>query len=87
MGTECSAFRCVVIPVHWLSALPVGLCPESTRQVTWSRKVGLTSGLRTKVTPQDWVSALHEDSNQKGLPLLLWGPCAQGAQMALGVFL
>jgi len=44
MGTECSAFRCVVFPVYWSSAVPVGLCPESTRQVAWSRKVGLTCG-------------------------------------------
>jgi len=28
------------------------VCPESTRQVAWSKKVGLTSGLRPEVDPQ-----------------------------------
>jgi len=85
MGTECYAFRRVVHPIHWLSALPVGVCPESTRQVTWNRKVGLTSGLGPVVAPH--VLALCEGTNQKVLPLLLLGPCVQGAQMALGVVL
>jgi len=42
MGTECSALGRVVFPIYRSSAVPVGLCPEFTRQVTWSRKVGLT---------------------------------------------
>jgi len=44
MGTECSALGRVVFPIYRSSAVPVGLCPEFTRQVTWSRKVGLTCG-------------------------------------------
>jgi len=76
-----------LFPVYWSSGVPVGVCPESTRQVTWSGKVGLTSGFRPGVPSQSWVSALHEGSNQKSLPRLHSGPCAQGAQMALGVFL
>jgi len=80
MGTECSAFRRVVIPVYWCSGVPVGMCTESTRKITWSRKVGLASGLGPGVTSQICFSALCE----KGLPRLRSGPSAQEAQMALG---
>jgi len=41
------------------------VCPKSTRQVTWSRKVGRTSGLGPKVAPWGWVPACHEGSNWK----------------------
>jgi len=41
MGTECSAFRRVVFLIYRPSAVPVGLCPVFTRQVTCSRKLVL----------------------------------------------
>lgn len=34
------------------------VCPESTRQVNWSRKVGLTSALMSVWAPGGWLSAL-----------------------------
>jgi len=86
MGTECSAFRPVVIPVHWLSTVPVGMYLKSTSQVTWSRKFDLTSRLKPEVPPLGSFSALCEGSNQKGL-LLLLGPCVQGPLMVLALFL
>ncbi|EDL87789.1 rCG19984, partial [Rattus norvegicus] len=55
MGTECSAFGRVVFPLYRSSAVPVGLCLEFTRQVTCSRKVGLTCGPEAQV--RSWGAA------------------------------
>jgi len=60
------------------------VCPEYTRQATWGRNIGLTSGLGPEITPWSWVSSLCAGRNQKALPPLPLGPCEQGAQMALG---
>jgi len=49
MGTECSAFGRVVFPLYRSSAVPVGLCLEFTRQLSCSRKVGLTCGPEAQV--------------------------------------
>jgi len=49
---------------QWISAFA---CLTSTRQVTWSRKVGLNSALRCLGAPSDCLSALSGASrNPKG---------------------
>jgi len=57
MGTECSAFGHVVFPIYRSSAVPVGLCPEFTRQVALSRKVGLISGPEAQVC---WCGVVYD---------------------------
>jgi len=55
MGTGCSAFGLVVFPLYRSSAVPVGLCLEFTRQLSCSRKVGLTCGPEAQV--RSWGAA------------------------------
>jgi len=73
MGTECSAFEHVVFPVYWSSAVSVGLCPESTRQVAWSRKVGLTCGSAAQVARRGLLLS-SPWRRQEGLCSLFLGP-------------
>jgi len=88
MGTECSAFGRVVFPIYRSSAVPVGLCPEFTRQVTSSRKVGLTCGSEAQVC--SWGIAYELSSRaatRRTCTALSGSPRAPGSQMAFGVFL
>jgi len=53
---------------------PVFVCPEATRWVAWSRKVGLTCALTCVSITGNWFSALGAGRNQKWLFLLLFLP-------------
>jgi len=88
MGTECSAFGCVVFPIYRSSAVSVGLCFEFTRQVACSRKVGLTCGPEAQVC--SWGVAYELSAaaaTRKICKALSRSFSAPGFQMALGVFL
>jgi len=88
METECSAFGRVVFPVYWSSAVPVGMCPESTRQVAWSRKVGLTCGPKAQVCSWGVAYELSAAAATRKICTTLSGSFrAPGFQMAFGVFL
>jgi len=88
MGTECSAFGRVVFPIYRSSAVPVGLCPELTRQVTWSRKVCLTCGPEAQVCSWGVAYELSAWAATRKICAPLSGSFrAPGFQMAFGVFL
>jgi len=88
MGTECSAFGRVVFPIYRSSPVPVGLCLVFTRQVTCSRKVGLTCGPEAQVCL--WGAA-YEFSAAAATGTVCTSVSgslsAPGFQMAFGVFL
>jgi len=88
MGTECSAFGCVVFPIYRSSAVPVGLCLEFTRQVSCSRKVGLTCDPEAQV--RSWGAPYELSAaaaTRKICAIFSRSLCAPGFQMAFGVFL
>jgi len=88
MGTECSAFGPVVFPLYRSSAVPVGLCLEFTRQLSCSRKFGLTYGPEAQVL--SWGAA-HGLSAAAATRKICAAPSgsfsALGFQMAFDVFL
>jgi len=87
MGTECSAFWRVVFSLYRSSAVPVGLCLEFIRQVTCSRKIGLTCGPEAQV--RSWGAALGLSvaaATRKICAAVSGSFCAPGFQMAFGVF-
>jgi len=88
MGTEGSAFGRLVFPIYRSLAVPVGLCPEFTRQVAWSRKVCLTCGAEAQVCL--WGAAYElfvGVATRKFCAALSRSFRAPGFQMAFGVFL
>jgi len=88
MGTECSVLGHAVFSVYWSSAVPVGLCPEFTRQVPWSRKVVLTCGPEAQVC--FWGVAYElctRAATRRTFSLLSDSPRAPGSLMAFRVFL
>jgi len=88
MGTQCSAFGRVVFPLYRSSAVPVGLCLEFTRQVTCSRKVGLTCGPEAQVCSRGAAHELSAEAATRKICAALSGSFrALGFQMAFGVFL
>jgi len=88
MGTDCSAFGRVVFPLYRSSAVPVGLCLEFTRQVTCSRKVGLTCGPEAQVRLRGAAHELSVAAATRKICAAVSGSFrALGFQMAFGVFL
>jgi len=88
MGTECSAFGCVVFPIYRSSAVPVGLFLEFTRHVAWSRKVCLTCGPEAQVCSWGVAYELSVGAATRKICAALSGSFhAPGFQMAFGVFL
>ena len=88
MGTECSAFVHVVFPLYRYSAVPVGLCLEFTRQVTYSIQVGLTCGPEAQVHSRGAAHGLFAVAATRKMCASLSGSFrALGFQMAFGVFL
>jgi len=88
MGTEYSVFRHVVFPLYRSSAVPLGLCLEFTRQVAWSRKVGLICGSKAQVC--SWGVAYELSAGaatRRTWAALSRSPRAPESQMAFGVFL
>jgi len=69
-------FSCFCGHVSWVHQ--AGHLEQKSWSYLWSQAA---------VTPCGSVSAFQEGSNQKGLPHLLPGPCAQEAQMVLDVLL
>jgi len=55
MGTGCSAFRRVVFPVYWFSAVPIGMYPESTSRSLGAEKMVLPLLLGLKLLLGDCV--------------------------------
>ncbi|EDL84768.1 rCG23031 [Rattus norvegicus] len=88
MGTECSAFGRVVFPLYRSSAVPVGLCLEFTRQVTYSRKVCLTCGPKAQVCSRGAAHELSAAAATRKICAALSGSFrALGFQVGFGVFL
>jgi len=88
MGTECSAFGRVVFPLYRSSAVPVGLCLEFTRQLSRSRKFGLTCGPEAQVCSWGAAQGLSAAAATRKICAAVSGSfSAPGFQMAFGVFL
>jgi len=88
MGTECSAFGCVVFPLLRSLAGPVGLCLEFTRQVTCSRKVSLTCGPEAQVRSRGAAHELSVAAATRKICAAVSGSFSSpGFQMVFGVFL
>ena len=88
MGTECSAFMRVVFPLYRSSAVPVGLCLEFTRQLSCSRKFGLTCGPEAQVRSWGAAQGLSAAAATRKTCAAPSGSfSAPGFQMVFGFFL